>query len=127
MKKLHGSFSILTILTLPIGFYGIYAFYLIESGLADQYLIELNKQLFEFHNSRANKLLQTLDYLALISNLISCVILILLLRVFRKMLAPIKFGRDSALSKQKLNKMVTISHIILILGYTVITSLVLNA
>ena len=54
-------------------------------------------------------------------------ILILVLRVFRKMLFSIEFGRETVTSKQNLNKMVTISHIILILGYTVITSLVLNA
>jgi hypothetical protein len=66
----------------------------------------------------SNKLLHTIDALALISNLLSCIILGLVVRLLNKLTEEVRVNRDSAVKRRRLSKFVTASHISITLMYS---------
>ena len=59
-------------------------------------------------------------------NFISCIILGLVLMLFRKITKSVQYGRDQISQKLKFNKSVTIGHISLILALTISSLLIYN-
>ena len=70
-------------------------------------------------------MLKAVDSLTVISSVIAVVILILVLRFLQKLANSVVVGKDSANEKQKINKLVTASHIIVILAFAIVQILLI--
>jgi hypothetical protein len=68
----------------------------------------------------------TIDTLGLISNLISCLILALVMRLLHKRTSSVELGRGEASEKSKINSFVTASHIGVTLAFSVTQILLLS-
>lgn len=65
--------------------------------------------------------MKIIGYLIFACNLISSIILCLVLRLVKRMVDKVKFGREYLENEIKLNFTVTLAHICLILGYTTVS------
>ena len=63
---------------------------------------------------------KAVESLTVISSVIAVVILVLVLRLLRKLTNSVVVGKDSVNEKQKINKLVTASHIIVILAFAIV-------
>lgn len=73
-----------------------------------------------------NYLLKVIGYFALTSNLISCLILALLMRLLHKITQKVKIGTEEVENKQRLSFGVTGGHILLTICYTITSILAFN-
>ncbi len=117
LKRLYRIFSIITILVLPLAFYSFFTAFAVEQGKYNEYFyFGKFKELPEI-GSIATRLLKVLGYLVLTSNIVSCIILVLVLCQIQSILRSVNNGTQVA--DAQLNQTVTLSHICLILTYTV--------
>ena len=126
LKRFYMWFSTVTIICMPLGFYSIYATYVIEAGLQQYYVFSGQIKLAQPFGARVHKLDKANGWLTLTCNLISCIILCFILRLFHKITRQVSFGQTEANKKHKLNQSLTIAHIGLILGYSVICLFIFN-
>lgn len=73
-----------------------------------------------------NKLASTLGYLTVTCNLMSCLAMVLVLSMVRKIVKQSKFVNKGYKSPLKYNNVVILTHVAIILTYTVISILVFN-
>lgn len=62
--------------------------------------------------------MHTLDSLAILCNLISCIILVLVVRMLSRLTLTVENKRDSFNTKRRISKFVTASHILIIILYS---------
>ena len=72
---------------IPAGYYSVFAAFLIEEAKFNELLAQGNIKQSSSYNDKANKLFASFGYLAVACNLISCVVMILVLRLVRKVTA----------------------------------------
>ena len=96
LKRLYRIFSIVTILLLPLAFYLFFTAFAVEQGKYNEYFyFGKFKELPEI-GSIATKLLKVFGFLILTSNLLSCVILVLVLRQIHTILRSVNNGTEVA-------------------------------
>ena len=82
----------MTIFIVPAGFYAVFAAWVVEDSKVDVYLFEGKTKESKFYEIKYYKLSKTIGYLTLTCNLISCFVMVLVLRLIKKMTAPVKLG-----------------------------------
>ena len=123
MKRLYHWFSLISILLLPLCYY----------TLVPACLIELSSCYFQinFNNTKGNDckvsngLLKAVVYLGLVTNIVSCTILGLVLRLLRKIANSVIFGRETVERKRRVSKTVTAGHICFTLAFSISQALTL--
>ena len=119
LRRFYYWFSRVSIVVLPLCLYCIVPAYIVE-------LSNYSYNHTEYHYFEAQKfkkielkLLRTIDLLALVCNLVSCTILALVMRLLHKRTKSIKLGSDAVNQKNKINKLVTGSHICVTLAFAI--------
>lgn len=111
---------------IPASYFGVFLGYIIEEGKF-LYYFEVGGKLKEANEAikKANKLNSVLSSLEIFCDLFASIMLILSLRLFKKMAkkaaSGVVYAKDKIDSKIELDLGISISHIILVLGYTLVT------
>ena len=79
--------------------------------------------MFAQFSHKAAQFLKAFGYLTLLSNLLACIILILVIRMLYKMTTKVGFGQPAVNQQRQLSFSVTLIHIALIFGFTVVSIL----
>ena len=69
------------------------------------------------------KFYEALGYLTIFSNLLACIILIFVIRMVYSMTKKVRFGQAAVMQQRKLSLSITLVHIALIFGFTVVTAI----
>ena len=125
-KRLYRALAAVLIFILPLALFGTYIPFVLNTSKYLEYYLKLEFKKAEPYKTSSHKLSQTIGYLTLLCNLSSCMILSLILRLFYTTTRSVSYGKEAIKEKHKLNSAVTISHILLVFGYTVVSTLHFN-
>ena len=83
MKSFYFWFAWGSICLIPAAYYGVYAGFVVEGGKYYEYSYKGKFKEADIYLEKTNKLLQTIGYLTLFCNLISCILMALVLRLVK--------------------------------------------
>lgn len=94
--------------------------YIIQNARVNFYIVQLRTKEAQHSENVAKVLYRTIAYLGIFSNLVSFTILILVIRLLCKRTRSVSvLGRYSVSAKIKLNTLVTVSHILVALSFSI--------
>ena len=100
--------------------------FVVDSGKSSALISKFKLAEATIYQVKSYRLNETIGYLALTCNLISCILLILVLRLVKKASDKVAFSFKEVQKKLRTNRVVTVSHILLITVYSVLTVLYFN-
>ena len=127
IKKFYKWFGSISSWLVPAAYYALYISYFLTSASYDANVGNVAQH--QIRNRQSNILQKTLSYFSSITNIISCVIMVLVVKSAFRLIESFKAfeQHDSEFQKKiKLNVLVTLIHISLIFLYTILRLLVNN-
>ena len=127
MKKFYKWFGSISSWLVPAAYYALYISYFVTSASYDANVG--NEAQHQIRNRQSNILQKTLGYFSSVTNIISCVIMVLVVKSAIKLIESFKAfeqHQSEFQKKIKLNVLVTVIHISLIFLYTILRLLVNN-
>ncbi len=126
LKRVYRFVSLFSIIVLPSVFIGVYVAFVILYARAVSYLDEEKTVLAAKFYQKYLKIDETLGYLQLTCNLFACVVLVLVIRLVNKMTKVVGYGLQTVEKERRFNQTMTLAHIGLVLGYTVVSIMAFN-
>ena len=126
MQIAYRCVSIASILIIPTTYIGIYISFVLEYSKAVSFLYEHKTDLATATYDKYLKIDATLGYLALVCNLFSCLVMVLVIRLVKKITERVDYGQKMVEKERKFSQTMTVAHIGLVLGYTVISIMAFN-
>ena len=117
-KTLFKWFARISILLIPAAFISIVTAYIVELARHDYYLFHFELEEANHYFNITNALNTAVDILGPVTNLISCLILAMVIWLVVKMSRQVQAGNGAVAAKNKVNTLVTASHIVVTLAYT---------
>jgi hypothetical protein len=102
-KMFYHWISLGSILLFPLAYYGIFASFVIEYSKTEVLLYELKTNVADHYYHVQSELMVTLGYISLVSNLFSCLIMALTVRLLNKMTKCVKYAREAVDRERKIN------------------------
>jgi len=106
---------------LPAGFYTVFVALVFEKSKYEVYTFLGEGSKADNYDNKAEKLLSIIGYLTATCNLVSCLIMVLVLRLVKKVIDQAKFKEKGLKSALESNNLVIAAHVILIAVYTVLS------
>jgi hypothetical protein len=122
-KMCFRGFSLVSIVLLPLAFYCIVPTYIVENSRWYYYAFHVQPRMEQHYYFIELALWKTINILGPVTNLISCLILVLVIRHIYKLSKQVDVGKDAVSAKSKVNRFVTVSHIVVTLAFTVTQSI----
>ena len=128
VKLIYRWFARITIFAVPLAFFSVYACYCIFYGKVIESYEQDNKAELERNSNIVIGLSAAIGYLTTATNLTSCFLLFLVIRFAKKLTKTVENSsiQSQAKRESKLNLIVTVIHIFVLLGFTVVSILLFN-
>ena len=126
LKLFYRWFARITIFVLPLSTYALFIGFLITESKSLYSVVHAQIKEADHYEALSNYFLDLIGYLTIVTNLVSCIILILVLRLITKITKAVVFGREKLEKSKKIDRLVTSSHVCLIFGYTIASTLAQN-
>ena len=124
--KLIYRWSAVATMLLPISLLGVYCAFVYKTSTFLYYTANFEPIQALALQTLCDSLSTALGYISLACNLFSCVVIALVLRLLHKISQKVVLKTQNVDNQISLNKLVTISHITLIFGYSIVSTLCLN-
>ena len=125
LKRCLRWFSLISIVLLPLAFYCIVPAYIVEYARSYYYYDQRKSKEYNHYNNISNALFKTIEILCALTNLISCSILTLVIRLIYKLSKRTVVGREVVQAKNKVNAIMTASHVGVTLAFTISQTMLL--
>jgi hypothetical protein len=118
-------FTRISILLIPAAFISIVTAFIVENARSEYYDYHSNLEEAIYYYNIAFPLYKTIEILGPATNLTSCLILAMVIWQVIKMSRQVQLGRGAVADKNKINTLVTTSHIGVTLAYTITQAIII--
>ena len=126
LRHAYRWFARFTIVVVPLMFIAVLLAYVYYGAQEAYYTVHFNIIQAQFYGLKAIKFSNAISYLTVICNIMSCVLMVLVLRVLKHISNKMRQTDSNVTRDIEINSLVTFAHVFLVLSYTTISIFLFN-